>query len=268
MRRRLVVAIGCLLGTLNGCGLIPLVPKARFRVDEGSFKQQVNVICALPVRLAISHPKAKELEDTLSAELVAELQRGGFRVPAPQKVADIRVATIAMMGGVYDPYSGKADRAKREAILSAVRSRWRAELECDAILYSTVVRVTAPFVFGDASWDGVTDPVTTDIDHGYVPALSLWTSIEGPDGEEQYFGTGGIQVLAVVQGLFNREFEAVEEEFILATPERRIAAIRESLKPLLPAITTPVISSRRQEPPPAPSGEMGTNRRQPAVPSP
>lgn len=226
-----------LVGMLVTIGCYRRVQVPRFRQPEAEFRAATRVICVLPPQLGFSLARGKELTVKLRDELQQIVATGGFEVPPPSEVDKLWQGTVASLGGAYDIYSGRLDRTKRQEILAASRDRLKADLKCDALLSATVSLVNANFFAGVAAWDGVRESLRGD-GSGYVGAISLWVSIEDMNGKEQFFGTGGIQVLSHLDpGFFETKFEAVDEEQVLTDAGARRAAIYESLRTLVPVPT-------------------------------
>jgi hypothetical protein len=67
----------------------------------------------------------------------------------------------------------------------------------------------------------------------------LWISIRDLNGDEFYFGAGGIELLAKLEGFFSKNFQGVSMDAILADDQRNLRAIELSLAPLLETVSAP-----------------------------
>ena len=188
---------------------------------------------------------AQALFDSL---LAAELQAAGFSVVSIAATGAIWERLVDSVGGYYDPFTGRKDTTR----LNAVRRSWqhilRDTLGADAALFPRIVVVDAPVKDGKASWDGasqwvwsfgqtlhaVVDAALSGL-AGTQPAppseettlaLSLEVVIEGLDGEPMYENRGGIEVWA-------KPGRPVSRADLFQDMERNVKAVRVALGPIL-----------------------------------
>lgn len=221
-----------------GCETMP--KHEPFQVGKDEIQQQVKTIGLTPISLPREFDENERLKAEFESYLTETLQRGGFVVVPSGKYIDIYEPMKNAVGPLYDANTGEPLEQKIETLLKHARAEYSNQQDLDAILYSGVRVVKAPWSGNTASWHGVTEATTgkeglwgflvAPTAHGTIPALSLIVSIEDHNGNEYYLNFGGIQLVQWVKG---SGFVDVPENELLADPERNRRAVEIALTPLL-----------------------------------
>jgi hypothetical protein len=208
-------------------------PYPALRVPLDEFKRRIDTVCYDSLRMDFDLPDRKVRVADLEAMLRNVLEEEGYKVVPPQETIRVYRETVTRQGGYFDPNSGHRNDERYELVRKRALEELGKELGCDAILIPTVAVVYAGFDPKGAQWDGMTEYLGLSAD-GWVRALSIWVSIRDLSDEELYFGTGGIETLAVPSGeLFGDDFEPVNIGDLLTNRSRNLGAVRISLRPLL-----------------------------------
>ncbi len=210
--------------------------KPALSVPRADFTAQVKTVCLYRVTADFQLPSGTERLTPFERELAEVLRSNGFTVVETDKVWPVTKWAVESEGGFYDPYTGWREDEKYRFVQTRIVRELHQQLGCDATLSPHIAVVTSPWANGTASWDGVTDELGSGWGaHGYVGALSLWVRIWNLDGEEIYFGTGGIQVIShLEQGFLSSTFKDAEVDQLLANHSRVAGAVRASLEALVP----------------------------------
>lgn len=208
---------------------------------------RVRTLCVHPVRVTFSMESIEQRRQALQLQIEMHLRAAGFEVVAGDLLEEVWTRVVRGEGGFYDPHTGWRDEDRYRSIRRLAAGEARRELGCDAMLFASVVPVTATFVSGTVEWDGVRESLPgTYNQQGWVGALSLHVSIVDMADNEIYFFTGGIQPLGNFDaGFFRSAFVPAEEGEVLADERRRERAIHLALGPLFPpSMATPTRTPR------------------------
>lgn len=167
----------------------------------------VKLIALVPIELSTDAEDPAAVKAKFEWLIRSKLEEGGFKVIPSDEFASIWKKTVAKLGPVYDPASGKRDDKKfNAAFATAARELW-GETGADALLHSAIAVVKAEFSSNLAEWHGTIDYVRPEgvwgmlsgpQGYGTVPALSLWVDLVDFQGTEMYVNAGGIQVMSKV----------------------------------------------------------------------
>ncbi len=185
---------------------------------------------------------AQALFDSL---LAAELQAAGFSVASVTATGAIWERLVDSVGGYYDPFTGRKDTTRLNAVQRSWQQILRDTLGADAALFPRIVVVDALVRDGKANWDGASQwvwswrqtlaAVVEALMDGLAgaqpqqpseettPALSLEVLIEGLDGQLMYENRGGIEVWAKPGGL------PIPRAGLFQDTERNVKAVRVAL---------------------------------------
>jgi len=190
-----------------------------------------KTVCLHPTQIPAGIPEPQRKIDSLEFIFNQRLTEVGFTVVPSAKVEESWQAITKREGGVFDPDTGRRDEDRYQRIADRARAEMKTTLGCDVFLAPTVSMVLAPWTEGIAEWDGRRDSLQGGRNaFGRVPAFSLWVAILDLDGEEIYFGTGGIEVAAELQSEFLSErFEGVDESDMLTDGPALYGAVAASL---------------------------------------
>lgn len=200
-------------------------------------RSRVHSVCVTSITTGLEFEGRAERLPVFDAIFLQETARTGWTVVEPSRFEALALRVASSEGGSFDTITGEQDVAKAEAIVATVRKTAREELGCDGFLHPELVVVTASWGEYGAGWDGVRQAMgRTANAYGHVPALSIRVRLEGMDGEEVFYGTGGVQVLSTLEstGFLQRDFASVSEASLLANNARLFAASRAALAPFLP----------------------------------
>jgi hypothetical protein len=226
----MALAVGALLSSaLSGCFA---AAQPRLRVDPGGFHASVETICLQPLQSELPFQDEKEVRTGIAQMIETELAQAGIAVVHEERTTPIWEESVADHGGLYDRYTGRPQRATLELVRETFRKRLRDQLGCDALLQPSAAFVMATFN-DSASWDGASAPVASGY-MGTMPAVSLWISILDMEGEEIYFGSGGVQVLGkVTPGFWSAEFEELPAAVVLGFRDRNAQAVEAALSTIV-----------------------------------
>jgi hypothetical protein len=224
---------------LAGCTQVRRTPPVPpLQVPEDTIRGRIGTICIDRLRMDFPVPDAERKAAEIQDLIAGVLGKAGVTTVAPADSTRVFNEAVKRSGGYYDVHSGERDEARFAAVSQAGFQALHERLGCDALLAPTVAVVLAPWRNNEAAWDGITDSLGDGVGgYGYVPALSLWISIQDRDGREIYFGTGGIQIgTRLEQGFLRDRFKGVGEETLLGRPFRNQIAVEVSLQPFLAAL--------------------------------
>lgn len=176
------------------------------------------------------------------AELLKDrLTQLGFEVVAAEDYATRWREELKNAGGVYDPFTGHADEAKRRAALVKVVGAVRDQHEVDAVVVPAIEARNAYLQDDYATWDGAKElavPTKRRFDaffglfhYGYVRSLSLGVRFVDAEGEVLYEGRGAIQLAEHLEG---QRHVSVPESDLFADPAKDRQAVEIALKELEP----------------------------------
>jgi hypothetical protein len=195
-------------------------------------------LCLYPLRAPL--PEGDERRSELERKLSAALVAASFRVADPEAVRALEERVRKESGGFFDAATGEQDVGRRLAYRERLASALRSELGCDAQLRASVVSLRARFANGSATWDGVSQQVSSTgrivlnalagvQESGWVSALSLWLHVTDLAGNDLAFRSAGIETpvsLAVME-----DKDLLPEDRWLTDPEKVDAAIEAALGP-------------------------------------
>jgi hypothetical protein len=186
-------------------------------------------------------PEEDERRSNLERRLVAALIAAAFRVAEPPAVRELEERIRKECGGFVDPATGERDARRHRAYRERLAAALRTELGCDAQLHVSVASVRASFVNGKASWDGISQQVSSTgrivlsalagyTESGWVSALSLWLHVTDLEGNDLAFRSAGIETPVSFAVMEDRDL--LPEDRWLTDGERLDAAIASALGPL------------------------------------
>jgi hypothetical protein len=218
-------------------------PDPALRIPEADFRARIHTLCLNPLRATVDLREAKTRLLGFEDLLQERLRAAGFALVSSDQVLETWRRAAADAGGYFDRDSGRRDEAKFDVVKQQALRTLQEQFGCDAILTPTIALVLSSWTNGVAEWDGMQDQLAGGWGaHGRVPALSLWISMRDLQDNEIYFGTGGIQVTAKLEGFFVEKFAQVSMDTLLTDRQRNLQAIHASLQPLLGAAPLPTPS--------------------------
>lgn len=243
-----VVALGIILAlAVQGCAKAKYDP---WIAPEALFFGSVRTIALAPVvtpqDLDDSEPVAAMFDSLLSAML----QAAGFRVVGRSVVAKVWKRGIDSAGGYFDPRTGHEDTTRRNALRRYLSSRLRVEHEADAILFPSIMVVSAEFSEWKAKWDGASQGIESVGGtllrglfgfwrRGTTTALSLSVQIESVDGDVLFINRGGIEVWGRPGGGLKGGLRRVPRNELFDEPERNAKAVQIALRPIVERSAVP-----------------------------
>jgi hypothetical protein len=198
-------------------------------------------IAVAPLEMPETPLKQRDIVRTRYGELIpARLAAVGFEVVATDEFAALWAAERDAAGGFYDRFTGRRDVAKLTTARKHVLAALKESSAVSALAVPSIVERLAPFKEGQASWDGVVQPVSKnrglsalgDNSSSYaggLPALSLKLQIIDDTGTLLFDGMGGIQLTSQFQN--DHEAPLAERE-LFAKPGNDALAVECALSTL------------------------------------
>jgi hypothetical protein len=180
LSRALLSAVA--LAAASPLGAVPLAEEG-FRVPRESLKTDLKKFCLREVGGDL--PRAYFRTRFLWLEQFAAklLSRAGFESMPSERVEAALAVARTDAGGFYDPFTGRAMAAKREAVANAERLALTEKLGCDATLALELHLVRMRWQDGIGSWDYVQRPMGGGALYvGTGQALSLWLEMRSIQG--------------------------------------------------------------------------------------
>ena len=179
------------------------------------------------------------------AELLkSRLTELGFEVIPADDFATRWEEEVKNAGGLYDPFTGHADEAKRRATRAKVVGAVRDQHEVGAVVVPAVEARNAYYHGDQAEWDGVRELAATTKSglgalfspsySGYVRSLSLSVRFVDGDGGYLYEGLGGIQLTEHLDG---QHHVPVPQSDLFMDPAKDQHAVEVALKGLEPPVS-------------------------------
>ena len=244
-----------LLAALVLVGLGPVAPavaRARpdpaFKVPREEIVATVTTIGLMPAVVPTSVPAREVVAARLELQVVARLREAGFQVIEPQAIREIQGRGSAALGGIYDPLTGRAIKARADALAEFTTAEFTLGHRVDGLLSIEVVKRSVPFLRGTAYWDGVDDSstgrggvakfVVATGASGRLSGLSLAVRLVDVGGKLLYARDGGLQLLEyfgrshTVGGYQPRR---VDPRSVMSDPARDVRALDVALDPLAPS---------------------------------
>ncbi|MBA3564062.1 MAG: hypothetical protein H0W33_08670 [Gammaproteobacteria bacterium] len=195
-------------------------------MDRERFMEEVTVIALAPAAFPerIGDEQAAQRFERLLAEALTE---AGLNTVASDVYHRLWQDKAVEIGGYYDTRDGSVIEDKHATVQQHTLSSLQAGHDVDAVLYSKVEIVEAPFIQSVAKWDFVRERITGNVsarEHrgsdgwvGKLPALTLLVEIRKLDQGVVYEGRGGIELASRYR---MDEFRTVPLDELLKAPEK------------------------------------------------
>ena len=219
---------------------IPVVAHAQYTVPRDSFYSGLHVIALAPVAVPNDLENPEPVRALFAGLVETKLRAAGLEVITPDRTGPVWDSIRALQGGLFDPTTGKLDAEKARQARQAYAGEMARRFNANAILYPSIVVVSARLDNSVAAWDGTQQGTAAKklvhmlmgASHsGHVPALSLWVELAALDGRDLYEYGGGIQVLEKVGALGKPV--PVQRAELFKDQKRNEKAVSIALKPLL-----------------------------------
>ena len=223
-------------------GCATTAPYNPFKIPKDEIYGKVQRIALVPVEVPEDLETPYPVNVKFESLIETTLREAGFEVIRSEAYSKTWKQTSKRLGGLFDPSTGKADKAKFKTAREQCRQEMREKFNANALLYPHIVTVKASFSYGGflpqytkADWDGVSQKIGHSNVHGTVAALSLLVAIEDAHGASMYVNKGGIQALSTISEKFLRgaKFVPVPREELFANEERNKMAVDIALGPLV-----------------------------------
>ncbi|HEY1269842.1 MAG TPA: hypothetical protein VGH16_21475 [Candidatus Binatia bacterium] len=200
---RKLAACLLVLWAMSGCAATKTYDP--FKLAQSDIRGRVKIVALVPIELSSDAENPAAVKAEFERLIRTKLEEGGFKVVSSDEFASIWKKSVAKLGPVYDPASGKRDDKKFNAAFAAAANELRGQTGADALLRLAVSVEKAEFSSNVAEWHGTTDYVRPEgvwgmisgpQGYGTVPALSLWVHLVDFQGTEMYVNAGGIQVMS------------------------------------------------------------------------
>ena len=229
-----LIAIIVIILISSGCP--KTVPYNPFKITQEEFYSKIKTIALAPVDIPGDLENKDQLKTKFEALVESKLHEAGFVVIPSREYGETWERMTKQMGGYFDAVTGKRDESKYKAVKEYTLRELRTKFNADAVLYSGVRVVTAPFSRDTASWHETSEALSSGWatflvqHHGNVPALSFGVYVIDSNGVDMYLKMGGIQVLEKIAG---GKLVPIPENEILANEERNTEAVNIALDPLV-----------------------------------
>lgn len=247
------------------CALLACValaaPNARasgpepFAIPRAELVAAIKTIGLMPVEVDDSVPDADVVALALEEEITQRLQRGGFTVLSPDAMRAIRARAQAAIGGVYDPMTGARLPERFAALQEFAQHEYQTHQAVDAVLHADLVRRQVTFARGVATWDGVSEQISSSrasagvqralsllapgkgtLWEAHAGALSLVVTLTDLRGKTLYSRSGGVLALeypTTYMGLVTRyELTVSGPASLSGNPSLTARALDVALNPL------------------------------------
>ncbi len=213
-----------------------------FRIPEEEFKAKIKRLALTPVEVFVELEDMEPVKAKLDAIIEARLREAGFTTVPASEYAQVEKKMIELVGGYFDPISGKKDEAKYKRVQEHVRREISTKYEGHAVLRPAILRIGARFHGMTANWHGVQEEATSFASRlmgglwaGNIPASSLRVSIEDIQGNPLYMNFGGLELLSKYSYEFFKgvKFEPVPRVELFKHEERLRQAVDIALGPLV-----------------------------------
>jgi hypothetical protein len=198
--------------------------------------------CRYP-RLALAPLEIPRLKERYARLLHAKLSALGFEVAGDEDFEELWAAERSAANGFYDVLTGLPDTVKLSAARAHVFAKLRERYHLSAIVVPSIVSRAAPYRFGYAKWDGISESVSgggsvlfnasifnSNIGYiGELEALSLRIQIIDDANRVLFEGIGGIEL---AQHLEHGSVAPVREDTLFANAAKDSTAISAALQAL------------------------------------
>ncbi len=200
------------------------------RISSNDFRERFSTLCLFPFRSEIELEQEETKFAQLEEQLSLELERIAIHVVPTIEVEKVWNEARDSSGGYFDPHWGTVDSSRFQLVEENFLGDGLRKLQCDGVLYLSVVEVEAVVWNGSASWDHATDQTEYGL-VGYLPALSLRIRIIDTRKNEVYFGAGGIHLSVEIDSdeYTDPHYKPIEEERNMAVDLENFRAIRFAL---------------------------------------
>lgn len=242
IKHNLVIVLAIVLILISsGCGRPPEIYDP-FKVPRQEFYPQLGRIAIVPMKFNSEFSEFDNAITVLDSLLAKELREDEIEViiVTIEKSDSLQGAFMKDIGGFFNPYTGKLDKEKTKKWRRMLIREMEEKYNVDAVMFSSIRKVTAHFSSDRAKWDGASESVGKDrflktimgISHsGDISALSLIVELREVNDSLLYLNAGGIQVLKKI-GAFGGPEDRPSEE-ILSNVNRMRDAVRYAINPLL-----------------------------------
>lgn len=230
-----------LLLLCSGCGRPPEIYNP-FRVPRQEFYPQLGRIAIVPMKFDLEISHYDEIMTVFDSLIAYELREDELEIViVPTEKSDsLRGVFMKEIGGFFDPYTGKLDKEKAKKWRRMLIREMEEKYNVNAVMFSSIRKVTAHFSADRARWDGASEGIGKDkflkfimgMSHsGSIPALSLVVELRQVNDSLLYLNAGGIQVLRKIGS--NSRSEQIPSEEILTDFDQIQDAVHYALNPLL-----------------------------------
>lgn len=241
MRHKILLFIvGVVALATAGCETTSTPPYQPFKTDQEKFFSTTKTIAlapiAVPANLEVSERQISQFESLIENKI----RDAGFSVVLSNEYRDIWKRENELIGGCFDPATGKRDETKFRTVEKRTFEELEKEFNADAVLFTKILVVKARFSNFEAEWDGVEESfdvrhgvlkfLDTSTSSGSVGALSMKATIKDMDGTTLYINQGGIQVLSTYH---SRGFVPIPTHDLLLNQGRNIGAVNVTLWPVI-----------------------------------
>ena len=204
------------------------------RIPRKDLLARVHVIGILP---AINGVNDTPVPEGIDDQVARALRAGGFQVIEARDYLDTELAVRKTRGGWFDPFTGRWDRNKHDAMLNEAMQVYVARYQPDGLLRARVIE--RPMLYSDlkrVEWDGVVENVVASEslmaawnrsvgvvnNRGEFSVLSLRVALYDLQGTELFAGQGGMGARTV---LVKKQFVPVDLPDLLTDVPRITQAV-------------------------------------------
>lgn len=251
-RSKIAIFVACVAIVIVITSCATTKPKETpFKSPKATIRETVKTVAVFRV----STPSDLENRDPVEAEfsglVAAKLREGGFSVVEPSEVMPIMGKERKATGGLFDPETGKIDKAKYRTYWDNVLQELKTKFSVDAVLLCAIVVRLVGYeartgTISSVSWDGTSESIFAGsgtflkamfggkIHSGRTKALSLKATLQDTQGRDLFVNYGGIQLaLKLPSPSKPANFQAVPRAELFADHNRNQNAVNIALDPLV-----------------------------------
>lgn len=235
------VLIGIVVVILIGAGCATTTPYNPFKISQEEFNLRTKTIALAPVYIPEGLEEPDPVKIKFESLIESRLREAGFLVIPSREYAEIWKRMTDLVGGYFDPTTGKRDETKFKTVQDYTLRELNTKFNMDSLLYPSILVFNVNWSGSTVYWHGTSEPIKSLGEqflegligisyHGTIPACSLVVAIKDIHGRDLYINYGGIQLLAKTSG---NKFVEVPRHQLFSNEERNLKAVSLTLEPLI-----------------------------------
>ena len=191
-----------------------------------------QIVAPLSTQLPGQAPDSAAMSAQFDSLIAGALARGGFTVLEPAPTDSAWGASLAGVGGYFDPHTGGVILERLRAIRVATLAAFHESAGATLLLLPRVILLHLRHDGDMVEWDGVRERIgSAGGIQGSVPALSLVLIVSDSSGAPIHCARGGIQLLE--KGNFWHAPRRVDDRKVLTDQSKDSVAVALALAGLI-----------------------------------